>query len=181
MENYNLYGEQNGGHSAIYPQSDGDGNGSISDASTIAKGDQDTQGGFDEALGSYQAKNIGLDKVYTVVKEYCAIGRGSKKAENGRQAPEHAHAGRMVVWNFGEKDIKTIRVIPAAHGIYAADMADIDAMGIPDPEGHYRHTDDWKSNDGRTGYKPGSYCPIWLHEDQASSRNITHEVDPLEA
>jgi hypothetical protein len=36
----------------------------------------------------------------------------------------------MVVWNFGEKDIKTIRVILAAHGIYAAGMTDIDAGGI---------------------------------------------------
>jgi hypothetical protein len=180
MENYNLYGEQNGDHSTIYPQSDG--NGSISDASTIAKGDQDTQGGFDKALGSYQAQNIELDKVHAVVKEYCAIGRGSKKAENDRQALiEHTRADRMVVWNFGEKDIKTIRVILAAHGIYAADMADIDAMGIPDPEGHYIHIDDWKSNDGRTGYKPGPYCPIWLHEDQASSRDIAYEMDPLEA
>jgi hypothetical protein len=65
MENYNLYGEQNGDHSTIYPQSAG--NGSISDAPTIAKGNQDTQGGFDEALESYQAKNIDLDKVYAVV------------------------------------------------------------------------------------------------------------------
>ena len=68
MENHSLYGstaEQNGDHSALYPQSDG--NGSISDAPAIAKGDQDTQGGFDEALGSYPAKNIGLDKVYAVV------------------------------------------------------------------------------------------------------------------
>jgi hypothetical protein len=56
MEVYNIYGEQNGGHSTMYPQ--GDGNGSISDASTIAKGDQGTLGGSDEAVGSYQAKNL---------------------------------------------------------------------------------------------------------------------------
>jgi hypothetical protein len=37
MEHTNLYGEQNGDHSIMYPQ--GDGNGSISDASTIAKDD----------------------------------------------------------------------------------------------------------------------------------------------
>ena len=122
------------------PQSDG--NGSISDASTIAKGDQDTLEGFNEALDSHQAKNNDLDKAYAVVVEYCAIGRESKKAEDGRQALEHTRAERMVVWNFGEKDIKTIRVILAAHGIYAADKTDIDAMGISDPEGHYRHTDD---------------------------------------
>ena len=34
-------------------------------------------------------------------------------------------------------------------GIFAVNMTDIDAMGIPDPEGHHRHTDDWKSDDGR--------------------------------
>jgi hypothetical protein len=179
MESYNIYGEQNGYHSTMYPR--GDGNGSISDAPTIAKGDQGTLEAFDEALGSYQAKNRELDKVYAVVKEYCAIGRGPKKAEDGRQASEHTRAERMVVGNFGEKDIKTIRVVLAAHGIYAADMTDIDAMGIPDPDGHYRHTDDWKSNDRRTEYKPAAHCPIWVHEDQASSRNTAYEVDPLEA
>jgi hypothetical protein len=146
MEIYNIYGEQNGDHSAMYPQSDG--NGSISDAPTIAKGDQDALEGFDEALRSYQAKYLELDKVHAMAKEYCAIGRGSKKSEDGRQALEHTRAERMVVWNFGEKDIKAIRVIRlAAHGIYAADMMDIDAMGVPGPEGHCRHIDDWKSNE----------------------------------
>ena len=58
MEKYNLNGEQNGDHSIMYPQSDG--NGSISDASTIAKDDQDTQEGFNEALDRYQAKNNDL-------------------------------------------------------------------------------------------------------------------------
>ena len=72
MEYFNIYGEQNGDHSTMYPKSDG--NGSISDASTIAKGDQDTQEGFDEALGSYQATNLQLDRVYAMVREYCAIG-----------------------------------------------------------------------------------------------------------
>jgi hypothetical protein len=38
MENFNIYGEQNGDHPAMYPK--GDDNGSISDASTIAKGGQ---------------------------------------------------------------------------------------------------------------------------------------------
>jgi hypothetical protein len=170
MENYSLYGEQNGDHSSMYPQSDG--NGSISDVSTIAKGDQDPLEGYNEALDSYQAQNKGLDKVYAMAVEHCAIGKGSKKAEDGRRAPEHTRAERLVVWNFGEKDMKTIRVIPAANGIYAVDMTDIDAMGIPDPGGYPRHTDDWKSNDGREAHKPGAHCPIWLHEDQASSRNI---------
>ena len=179
MENTNLYGEQNGDHSSMYPQSDG--NGSISDASTIAKDDQDRQEGPNEALGSYQAKNNGFDKVYAVVVEYCAIGKESKEAKDGRRALEHTRAERMVVWNFGEKDIKTIRVILAANGIYAVDMTDIDAMGIPDPGGYCRHIDDWKSNDGREAQKPGAYCSIWLHEDQAPSRNIAYEMDPLGA
>ena len=138
MENYNLYGEQNGDHSSMYPQSEG--NGSISDASTIAKGDQDTLEGSNEALDSHQAKNNDLDKAYAMVVEYCEIGNESKKAEDGRRALEHTRAERMVVWNFGEKDIKTIRVILAANGIYAVDMTDIDAMGIPDPGGYCRQT-----------------------------------------
>jgi hypothetical protein len=50
----------------------------------------------------------------------------SKIAEDGRQALEHTRAEWMVVWNFGEKDIQAIRVIPAAHGICAANMTDID-------------------------------------------------------
>jgi hypothetical protein len=60
-------------------------------------------------------------------------------------------------------------------------MADIDAMGIPGPEGHYIHIDDWRSNDGRTENKAAAYCPVWMHEDQASTRDIAYEMDPLEA
>ena len=52
-----------------------------------------------------------------MVKEYCAIGVESKKAEDGRQALEHTRAERMVVWNFGEKDINTIRVMLERQGI----------------------------------------------------------------
>jgi hypothetical protein len=51
----------------------------------------------------------------------------------------------MAIYNVGERDIGTVRVILASFGIFAADMADIDAMGIPDPEGHTRHVDDWRS------------------------------------
>ena len=107
MENYNLYGEQNGDHSSMYPQSDG--NGSISDASTIAKEDLESREVFSEALDRHQAKNNDLDKAYAMVAEYCAIGKESKRAEDGRRALEHTRAERLVVWNFGEKDIKTIR------------------------------------------------------------------------
>jgi hypothetical protein len=60
-------------------------------------------------------------------------------------------------------------------------MTDIDAMGIPGPEGRYRHIDDWRSNDGRTENKAAACCSVWVYEDQASSRNITYEMDPLEA
>jgi hypothetical protein len=62
-------------------------------------------------------------------------------------------------------------------------MTDIDAMGIPDPEGHTRHTDDWRSSDGRKKSKAESYCPIWVFEDQATYRNMAcaYERDPLEA
>jgi hypothetical protein len=48
MENFNIYGEQNGDHPTGCPR--GDGNGSLSDASAIQKGDRDTLEGFDEVL-----------------------------------------------------------------------------------------------------------------------------------
>jgi hypothetical protein len=105
----------------------------------------------------------------------------SKIAEDGRQALVHTRAERMVVYNLGEKDIQTVRVILVSYGIYAANMMDIDAMGISDPEGHFRHIDDWRSNDGRTEPRAAAYCSVWVFEDQASHRNITYEIDPLEA
>jgi hypothetical protein len=124
MENFNIYGEQNGDHSTEYPKSDG--NGSLSDAPTIQKGVQDTLEGFDEALEHYQKNKIPqLDRVPTMAREYCAIGMESKIAEDGRQALEHARAERMVVYSLGEKDIQTVRVILASYGIYAANMMDI--------------------------------------------------------
>jgi hypothetical protein len=45
----------------------------------------------------------------------------------------------MAIYNVGERDIDTVRVILASFGIFAANMADIDAMGVLDPEGHTRH------------------------------------------
>jgi hypothetical protein len=86
----------------------------------------------------------------------------SKIAEDGRQALEHTRAERMVAWNFGEQDIQTVRVILASYGIYAANMTDIDARGIPDPEGHSRHIDDWRSKDGRTDPKAAAHCSVWV-------------------
>jgi hypothetical protein len=63
----------------------------------------------------------------------------------------------MAIYNVGERGAGTVRVILAPFGIFAANMADIDAMGIPDPKGHTRHTDDWRSNDGRKKSKAESY------------------------
>ena len=73
---------------------------------------------------------------------------------------EHTRAERMVVYSLGEKDIQTVRVILASYGIFAANMMDIDAMGIPDPEGHSRHIDDWGSGDGKTESRASACCSI---------------------
>ena len=116
-----------------------------------------------------------------MIKEYCAIGQASKSAEDGRQALEHTRAVRMAIFNVGERDISNVRVILASFGIFAIDMTDIDAMGIRDPEGHNRHIDDWRSNDGRKKSKAETYCPVWVFEDQACNRNMVCEKDPLEA
>jgi hypothetical protein len=48
MENFNTYGEQNGDYSSEYPRNDG--NGRLSDASTIQKGNRGTLEGLDEVL-----------------------------------------------------------------------------------------------------------------------------------
>ena len=117
--------DQTGDHSTEYPKSDG--NGSLSHASTIQKGDHDTLVGFDGALEHHQNKIPQLDRVLTMPREYCAIGMESKIAEDGRQALEHTRAERMVVYSLGEKDIQTVRVILASYGIFAANMMDIPA------------------------------------------------------
>jgi hypothetical protein len=101
MENFNIYGEKNGDHSTEYPKSDG--NGSLSHASTIQKGDHDTLVGFDGALEHHQNKIPQLDRVLTMPREYCAIGMESKIAEDGRQALEHTRAadGGLRPWREG--------------------------------------------------------------------------------
>jgi hypothetical protein len=144
MQGFDIYGVQNGDHGTDYPK--GDGNGSLSDAPTIQKDDRGMLEGFDEALGHYQNKILQLDRVFAVVREFCAIGKESKVAEDGRQALEHTRGMRMVVYNLGEKDIQSVRVILASFGIFAANMLDVDAMGIPDPEGHSRNIEDWRSS-----------------------------------
>jgi hypothetical protein len=84
----------------------------------------------------------------------------------------------MVIFNVGERDISNVRVILASFGIFAIDMADIDAMGIRDPEGHSRHTDDWRSGDGRKKSKAEAYCQVWVSEDQACNRNKVYIKGP---
>jgi hypothetical protein len=55
---------------------------------------QDPLEGCNEASDSNQAQNKGLDKAHAVIVEYCAIGKESKKAEDGRRALEHTRAER---------------------------------------------------------------------------------------
>jgi hypothetical protein len=42
----------------------------------------------------------------------------------------------MAIYNAGDRYVEAARVILAPFGIFAANMMDIDAMGILDPEGH---------------------------------------------
>ena len=63
-----------------YPKSDN--NGSLSDASTIPKDGDHLQEGSEVAAERNQNENPKLDRALTVLKEYCAIGRGSKLAED---------------------------------------------------------------------------------------------------
>jgi hypothetical protein len=67
----------------------------------------------------------------------------------------------VVVYNLGEKDIQIVRVVLASF-IFAANMMDINAMGTPDPEGHSRHIDDWRSGDGKTESRASACCSIWV-------------------
>jgi hypothetical protein len=132
MNEYNLYDGGSGSMAMEYPKSDN--NGSVSDASTIPKDGDHLEEGLVENVERYQIENPKLARALTVVKEYCAIGRESKSAEDGRQAV------RMAIYNVGERDIANVRVILASFGIFAVDMTDIDAMGIHDPEGHPKAT-----------------------------------------
>ena len=133
--------------------------------------------GLDGAGDSYQISNPQLDRVIAVVREYCLCDRtGVKKGGNltpGARAHARASAA-MAIYNVGERDIGTVSVILASFGILAANMTDIDAMGIPDAEG-----DPTTSSDGRKKYRAESYCPIWVFADQAFYRNMIYEKDPL--
>ena len=89
MNELNIYGTGNGNTETEYPK--GDTNGSLSDASTIPRGDNTPAGGLDGAGGSYQNKNPQLNRILAVVRGYCAIGREKKKG--GKWTPGvRAHA-----------------------------------------------------------------------------------------
>jgi hypothetical protein len=75
---------------AEYPK--GDGNGSLSDASTIPQDDDEARYEFTGDAIHYQTINPKVTQAIRVVKEYCTMGRGAKKAEDGRQALEHTRA-----------------------------------------------------------------------------------------
>jgi hypothetical protein len=165
MLTYQQHEDGSGSMATEYPKSDN--NGSLSDAPTTPKDDDHPKEGPEEAVALNQNENTKLDRAPTVVKEYCAIGRESKLAEDGRQALEHTRAVRMAIFNVRERDISNVRVVLASFGIFAIDMTDIDAMGIHDPEGHSRHIDDWRSNGGRKKSKAESHCPVWVFEEQA--------------
>jgi hypothetical protein len=173
MNEYTLCDDGSGNTAMEYPKSDH--NGSVSDASAIPQDGDHLKEGSEEDVERYQIENPKLARALAVVKEYCAIGRESKSAEDGRQALEHTRAARMAIYNVGERDVANVRVILAAFGIFAVDMTDIDAMGIQDPEGHHRHIGDWRSSDGRKKSRAGSHCPVWVFEDQACNRNMIYE------
>jgi hypothetical protein len=78
----------------------------LSGASAIPQGDDEARGGFTGDVIHYQAVNPKVTQAIRVVKEYCAIGRGAKKAEDERQALERTRAVRMTAYNIGEGDIK---------------------------------------------------------------------------
>ena len=94
----------NGALEMGYPKDDG--NGSSSGASTIPKDDYASVEVFAGDDLYYQTMNPKVTQAIIVVKEYCTMGRGAKKAEDGRQALEHTRAVRMTAYNIGEGDIK---------------------------------------------------------------------------
>jgi hypothetical protein len=59
------------------------------DASTIPQDDDEARGEFTGDVIHYQTTNPEVTRAIRVVKGRCAIGRGAKKAEGGRQALEH--------------------------------------------------------------------------------------------
>jgi hypothetical protein len=76
--------------------------------------------------------NSQVTQAIRVVKDYCAMGRGAKKAEDGRQALVHGTypRGAMTAQNVGEEDIQNVRTVLGANDIHAANMMDIDIDAI---------------------------------------------------
>ena len=93
MSELNIYGAVNGNTETEYPK--GDTNGSLSGASIIPKDDYASVEVFAGDDLHYQTMNPKVTQAIRVVKGHCAMGRGAKKAEDGRQALEHTRAVRM--------------------------------------------------------------------------------------
>jgi hypothetical protein len=126
MNEYHLCDDGSGNMATEYPKCDN--NGSVSDASPIPKNDGHLKEGLGEVAELNHTENPKLARALAVIKEYCAIGQESKSAEDGRQALGHTRAVRMAIFNVEERDNSNVRVILASFGIFAVDMADIDAM-----------------------------------------------------
>jgi hypothetical protein len=62
------------------------------DASAIPQDDDEARAEFTGDVIHYQTTNPEVTQAIRAVKECCAIGRGAKKAEDGRQALEHSAA-----------------------------------------------------------------------------------------
>ena len=122
MNEYLQYEDGSGSMATDYPKSDN--NGSVSDASTIPKDGDHLKEGQEEAAVLNQNENPKLDRALAVIKEFCAIGRESKLAEDGRQALEHTRAVRMAIFNVGERDISNVRVVLASFGWDICDRHD---------------------------------------------------------
>jgi IMP cyclohydrolase len=79
-------------------------------ASAIPKDDDDeARDALTGEAAHCQTTNPKVTQAIRVVKEYCAIGRGAKKAEDGRQALENTRAVRMAA----EREEKNTPKIPS--------------------------------------------------------------------
>jgi hypothetical protein len=76
------------------------------DTPTIPQDDDEARDEFTGDVIHYQTINPEVTQAIRMAKEYCAIGRGAKKAEDGRQALEHTRTVRMTAYNSGERGIK---------------------------------------------------------------------------
>ena len=77
---------------AEYPQSEA---GEILlDASAIPKDDDEARDELTGEVSHYQTINPKVTQTIRAVKGYCAIGRGAKKAEDGRRTPSFGRYSR---------------------------------------------------------------------------------------